>query len=413
MRRALVAIALTVVTAATLLEPAASAPVGEPNRPFPQHVDYGADTHRPDELPQPRLDRDVRRFYRYWKAQYLVQDGVDGEGRPLYRISFGSTEPDRTVSEGQGYGMLTVAYMAGADPAAQPIFDGLWRWARQYPSSIDPALMAWEVPPGDGDSAFDGDADMAYALLLADEQWGSDGAVNYRRDARRLLRGILRSTIGDDTLLPLLGDWVDASDDDEFDQTTWRSSDCMPGHFDAFARLTGRRVWRKVANRCVRQLDALQRVHAPASGLLPDFIVDADSGPVPAPPGFLEGDTDGSYSYNAFRDPWRIGVDALLSGRPRSQIVAARLADWAASEGAGDPANLGAGYRLDGTPTPGTDYFTSVVAAPLAVATMTTPEHDEWLDVLYRSIRNRREDYYEDSVTMLCLIVLSGNWWAP
>ena len=41
--------------------------------------------------------------------------------------------------------------------------------------------MGWEVPPdepGGTDSAFDGDCDIAYALLLADAQWGSAGAID-------------------------------------------------------------------------------------------------------------------------------------------------------------------------------------------------------------------------------------------
>jgi len=36
----------------------------------------------------------------------------------MYRVSFGSTEPDATVSEGQGYGMVTVAATCNQKPAS-------------------------------------------------------------------------------------------------------------------------------------------------------------------------------------------------------------------------------------------------------------------------------------------------------
>ena len=57
---------------------------------------------------------------------------------------------------------------------------------RAHPSEIDSRLMDWNVPEPEGnDSAFDGDADIAFGLLLADAQWGSAGRVNYKAEARK------------------------------------------------------------------------------------------------------------------------------------------------------------------------------------------------------------------------------------
>ncbi len=58
------------------------------------------------------------------------------------------------------------------------------------------------------DSATDGDLDIAYALLLADVQWGSAAAVNYRQEAERTLEAIVQHTVDPATHLTLLGDWV-------------------------------------------------------------------------------------------------------------------------------------------------------------------------------------------------------------
>ncbi|MDP3721765.1 MAG: glycosyl hydrolase family 8, partial [Anaerolineaceae bacterium] len=144
--------------------------------PFPNHTAYAPGSILPNHRTQAQLDDDVRAFYDYWKASYVIQDGTDAMGRPFYQIAFGKNAEARanTVSEGQGFGMLILPVMAGYDPEAQEIFDGLWLFARSHPSEVDARLMDWNIVKKEGNaSAFDGDADMALGLLLADAQWGS------------------------------------------------------------------------------------------------------------------------------------------------------------------------------------------------------------------------------------------------
>jgi endo-1,4-beta-D-glucanase Y len=218
------------------------------NRPFPQHVTYSPGSIRPSNFSQAEQDNHVRHFYDYWKNNYLVYEGTNATGKPLYRVAFG-VGSDITVSEGQGYGMVIVALMAGHEPDAQTLFDGLWYFSREYPSGIDPRLMSWKVQNGnvvDGnDSAFDGDVDIAYSLLLADAQWGSNGDVNYQAEAIQVIDGILASTIGPSSRLPMLGDWVNPNGSPH-NQYTPRSSDIMPAHFRAFGHATNDPVWDEV-----------------------------------------------------------------------------------------------------------------------------------------------------------------------
>jgi hypothetical protein len=385
--------------------------------PFPQHVAYAPGTIRPSHRSRAQQDDDVRAFYTYWKANYLVAAGITPQGNPLFRVSFGSTDPSVTVSEGQGYGMIIVALMAGYERQARVIFDGLWRFSRARPSDGDSRLMGWRVPPEPGGnySAFDGDADIAYALLLADRQWGSDGRIAYHAEAEQVIAGILESTIGPASRLPMLGDWVDP-DGATYNQYTPRSSDFMPDHFRAFGRAVNNPVWDEVVNNSQAVISSLQSNFSPATGLLPDFIVPVsgtDHTPRPAPPYFLEGPNDGNYYYNAGRDPWRIATDALLNDDPVSMAQAQKIARWAEAAAGGVPANIKPGYELDGTPIPPGDYFTSFFAAPLGVAAMTVPEQQKWLNRIYDTVRVSREDYYEDSVTLLCLLVMTGNYWDP
>ena len=79
-----------------------------------------------------------------------------------------------------------VALMAGHDPDEQTIFDQLLHYARRHRSDFDRALMAWaqneHCQDIEGrDSATDGDLDIAYALLLADRQWGSTSGIDLTR----------------------------------------------------------------------------------------------------------------------------------------------------------------------------------------------------------------------------------------
>jgi endo-1,4-beta-D-glucanase Y len=393
-------------------------PSGRPTRPFPQHVTYTPGSLLPNHRTQQQLDDDVRAFYDYWKATYLIPAGPSAEGRSLYRVAFDKEQPGReqTVSEGQGYGMVIMALIAGYDPEAQLIFDGLWRFARAHPSGTDDSLMDWKVPDTNSgnDSAFDGDADMAYGLLLADAQWGSQGNIDYRDDAETLIWAILESTIGPDSLLPMLGDWVDPSGE-PFNEYTPRSSDVMPVNFRAYGQAIGDPVWNMVTDRSLNVLSAVQQNFSQEMGLLPDFIVmiGQEYTSKPSPAGFLEGPNDGAYYYNAGRVPWRVGADALLHDSAVSREIVQKLSLWAAAEAAGDPANLRAGYDLAGNVLPGSDYFTTFFAAPFGIAAMNTPGQQEWLNAVYDAVYGRHENYYEDTVNLLCLLVMSGNFWSP
>ncbi len=387
-----------------------------PKRPFPQHLTYAAGTIRPNHRSQSQQDDDVRAAYDKWKAAYLIADGTDNDGDALYRISHGSDDPWRTVSEGQGYGTIIVAHMAGYEADAQAIFDGLWQFARTHPSQIDGRFMAWQVPEDAStgiDSAFDGDADIAYGLLLADAQWGSDGDVDYAVEAAELINAIYESTIGADSHLPEMGDWVEA-DDVSHGQYSPRSSDFMPAHFRSYGRFTANPVWNDVLAATQAAISDMQADYSPIAGLLPDFIVPvsaSDHRLRPAPPHHLEGENDGRYAYNAGRDPWRIATDGLLNDDAVSQAQARKMANWVVTATGGNPANIKAGYNLDGTLLASGDYFSTFFAAPFGTAAMTTPANQQFLNDVYDAVYNTREDYYEDSVTLLCLLLMTGNYW--
>jgi endo-1,4-beta-D-glucanase Y len=307
--------------------------------------------------------------------------------------------------------------MAGYDPNAQTYFDGLYNYYRAHPSENNHDLMAWKqltgcVNSSDSNSASDGDLDMAYGLLLADRQWGSAGPVNYFQAALRIIDAIRQDEIHPVTLAVKLGDWA-IPGDPMYDDT--RTSDFLVNHFRAFEIATGDSSWRSVLDRCYSLVGAMQTNFSPATGLIPDFIRHVSSSPAPAGPHYLESAYDGHYYYNACRDPFRLAVDYLISGEPRAYNAVKKMNAFIRAKTGDDPEEIRAGYRLNGS-TIDTFDISMAFIAPFAVGAMIDAVNQPWLNKLWTTVDTTNfdsNDYYGNTLKMLAMIVLSGNWWNP
>lgn len=383
----------------------------EPSMPFGSHrAPYVAGI-----LPsgsQDELDRATRSFYDYWKRTYVRPGCNEGE-----LVVESKTKPTNlTVSEAHGYGMLITAYMAGHDPNAKQQFDAMLRYHRAHGSALTPGIMAWyqnrECKDTGGDNgATDGDLDIAYAMLLADKQWGSCGSVDYAEHATWVMSAISRRGLERQGRYVLLGDWVTSDNEHHYGGT--RTSDFMGTHFRSFAKASNDVVWGGLLDNTYWIAEAVQTRHAGATGLLPDFISGAaTNAPRPAHNGFLEGARDGSYAYNACRIPLRFGTDFLVSADPRPQRMAQRLNDFVKKASGGDPKKLRGGYYLDGREM--VDYETMAFTAPLGVGAMVDASNQAWLDAIWQhTVTREPERYYEDTLRLISMIVMSGNWWQP
>ncbi len=385
---------------------------GDALQPFANHAfQYAPGTIRPSGATA-TLDDAVRDAYDTWKATYVVQGC--GPGRYYVATGMGNS---LTVSEAHGFGMIVTAYLAGHDPQARAVFDGMVAYFRDHPSDGSPDLMAWSqdawcVSNQGASSATDGDLDIAYALLLADRQWGSAGAVDYLAEAGLVIDAIRAHEVDGWARYPLLGDWVDPADQTYYAAT--RSSDWMPGHFASFAAADPAADWPDLTDSVLGITEALQATHSPSTGLLPDFVLYPGGTPLPAAPGFLEGDHDGHHYYNACRTPWRLGVHAL-HGDPRARAAVQAMDAFAQSTSGGDPYAIASGFELDGTPVPGSDFPSLAFIAPFGVAAMAEPTSQAWLDAVWGAVTDpaMAEGYYEDTISLLAMIAMSGNWWVP
>jgi endoglucanase len=377
--------------------------------PFASHPHgYASGVIKPSGS-QSSLDRAVKDFYDVWKDRYVA----DGCGGGRYLIETGHAD-SRTVSEAHGYGMVIMAYMAGYDAHAKTVFDGMYKYYLAHQSASTPFLMAWSqngscANNNGPDSATDGDLDIAYALLLADKQWGSNGAINYHDAALKILNAILDADVDDSSKWILLGDWA-TPEENQYDST--RTSDFMPAHLVSFAAATGSSKWTTLLNAEYTMVSKLQQQYAPQTGLLPDFVVHPNN-PQPAPGGFLEGPNDGRYGYNACRDPWRLGVHAIVSGDSRAKNALTKLNNWIKDETGEEPGLIRPGYALNGNVTGG-NYADMCFTAPFGVAAMVSSANQDWLNAVWGAVVDQEpQGYYQDTVKLLSMIAMSGNWWVP
>ena len=189
-------LAASVVAAVATLSLAVFAPsasyAAAPAHPFPTHVTYKVGVM--PSASQATRDAAVEKAYDSWKATYLIHGCASNE----YYVSTkgdGDATNNGPVSEGQGYGMNIVPLMAGYDANAQTEFNGLWQLVKDHEDQY--GLMQWQLDGktckyysgGTPDGATDGDLDIGYGLILADEQWGG-----YTADAKTWLANVLRRT---------------------------------------------------------------------------------------------------------------------------------------------------------------------------------------------------------------------------
>lgn len=399
-------------------QPSTGTPIAAPFYPFGSRID-GAYPNgiKPTNMTNAQMDDRVIAMYNSWKRNDLRQapSFVGGFGiysgvtiTDGYYVRFGG---GGCVSEGQGYGMMIVVAMAGYDPDAQAIFDGLFKVARGRScyGLNDQYLMDWKLDDamnsqGGGFSAQDGDLDIGLALLMAHRQWGSSGDIDYL-------------TEGTNTANSLKAHGFHAAGFPYYaGSDATRSSDIMYEQFRAFRIATGDTYWDTCTTKCKSIVSSVITNSSPTAHLPPDFISNPNGTPVAAPPFTVDpGDFTGNYAYNAIRDPWRWGVDYLFSGDATIRTHANDIVTWLKADCGGNPFQLHDEFLMSGAPRrPGSVYLPVGLAAPLMVAAMNSSTHQTFLNALWQAFSdNLAPGYFDSEIQMLCMLIASGNWWRP
>lgn len=371
-----------------------------------------------------QLSAETTAYYELWKNKYVVQNH-HSKNETQYYVFYGEETFEQaghtvpvTVSEAHGYGMLIMAAMAEYDSEAKAIFDGMYRYYKAYPSSIGKNLMAWQqsdngsalVCSEGSDSATDGDMDIAYALLMADKIWGSDGEINYLESAIAVINDIMTYEVNQEDWILRLGDWTyQASKSDPYYSAT-RGSDFIVQYMPIFAQVTDDDRWLKLYDNTYSIINNI--VDEYKTGLMPDFLIKDSTGKfIPAPPNFLESENDGNCYYNSCRAPWRISMDYLVNGNTDALEFSKAITAFSKQTSNNDPWNIMAGYTPDGKAI--SDWNDLCFVSPLMISASAANDTD-WHDSVREVCLNYGNDvYFGETITMLCLIIDDGCWIVP
>jgi endo-1,4-beta-D-glucanase Y len=310
-----------------------------------------------------------------------------------------------TASEGIAYGMLIGVYMND-----RPLFDALWSYASARLNGNQ--LMAWHYDSGggrlDGGAATDADEDMAWALLMADKQWGG-GA--YLSAATSLINAIWSHEVDQSNGFILKpGDNFGGAN-----QTN--PSYFAPSYYRLFARVTGNQGWMSVVDSSYTILGKASG----ASGLVPNWVNSQGAG-VPGP----GNDPNGlNFGYDACRTPWRIALDFCENGTPQAQQYLEKIVGF--YTGKASSGGLGAikdGYTVTGAaPAPPLGMYGAGMAflGPGGVAALYGGGHQSFANDVYATLVYDTTtaivnnpgvfSYFNGSWGVLSMMTLSGNFW--
>lgn len=355
-----------------------------------------------DELPAPSRTDLARDLYALWKRELLTEAGARGHLRVRRPDSPGAAT-NSTVSEGIAYGMILAATFDD-----QQTFDALWRYSQEWLDRN--GLMHWYIDPtgtkvlGEG-AATDSDEDIAWALLLAHDRWGS-GSIGepYLAVARSQIERVWTHEIDHERgYLPMPGDsWTFPG--------LFNPSYFAPNQYRDFGRATGNvEGWERaiatgyaVLERCQDQL----RGNA-GNGLVPAWCLDDG---IPVPP-FHGGPTH--HQYDSARTPYRIGQDWLWHRESRALPYLERASSFFASKAVDGILD---GYDLDGTARPDPDSIapnrSAVFTGCAAVGAMHDPAHDAFVSTVFSALATgtwtTRSRYYNLSWSALCAAMIAG-----
>lgn len=368
------------------------------NFPFPQNRLVGACS-----LPAENRNADVVAAYEKWKAATVTTDGAGGHIRVKRLATDPKLELGSTVSEGIAYGMMIAVYMN-----EQTLFDELWKYSQLWLD--ERGLMHWYINAagtevlGSG-AASDADEDIAWALVMADRQWGGSGTLDdtYLNTAKVQIDRVWQHEVLDGKLLKAgdsWGGWGDVN-----------VSYFAPSYYRVFAEVSGNAGW----------LDTVQTTYDTLANSLRVENGNSENGLVPAwctsdgEPNnnvWQDGSAPTHYQYDSCRTPFRIGLDYCFFAEERARAYVEKTTTFFANIGA---ANIVDGYNLDGTERPefGNGQSAAFVG-PAGVGGMFDAQYGGFVQDSYNRVKTLEltvgGEYYDLSWTVLSLLMMTGNF---
>ena len=381
---------------------------------------------RPNHITREEMLQDILALYNDYKDRHLKN--TPSGNYYIYLRMWSGTNITHSC-HAHGLGMIIFAQMANYDPDARKIFDGMNQLRKAQPSRINSNLMSRvvfeeyinninpeETPAnvsnsgtGRNNSVTIGDLDMAYALLLAYRQWGDSA---YKNEATTIINALKESSISQSSKRVR---FTDGARDSLRELDTY-SSDWTPGHFRAFATITGDDFWLETADTVY---SLLKQVSHSETGLMPSLI----TGIPPRP--YSPGGSFASTPFLEFSDIaapvlWRLALDYAFHATPDAKYSINKISNWLRGATGGDINSIYSGYFLDGRrfhihfQTHLSEFSDVTLVAPFASGMIADPNNQEFLNRAYDRIRNAGDyDSYRAAMQILNMLLITGNWIDP
>lgn len=383
-----------------------------PQYPFPQNKQYAY-----GHIFNPNLKKTetaIRQKFDDWRKKWVTEN-VMVDGVPTAYIKMSDSKIFRISSKDIAYGMLVSVYMADASNDAQSLFNQFMNFYRCFAlenkepktcKSQNFKIMAGEVSENDsslvrfmGVSNPIADMDAALALLLADKQWGSEGAEKYATYAETLLQDIYNNDVdaSEKTHIKAYSDYDPA----------FSPSYSAFANFKIFAESGAalKDAWNTLANNTAAELFACQDS---STGLVPLWCDYSTHKPVKVMDDYSY-EEDPGFIFDALLVPWRMATAYYWYGDENAKKVNDKLAKWLSSASYGHASYIKTYYKLDGS---NSIYGKKDVAeaSGVGLAFSSTDKYDPYLETVYESLMNlNSKTARTETERILELLLLTGN----
>jgi endo-1,4-beta-D-glucanase Y len=364
-------------------------PVFAGNYPFPinQNYAYG--------IRATGVNHDtIKSLYNTWKARYVTSSGCPSGTQRVQSPEAIQGYYNATCSEGQAYGMLLAVYLDD-----ETLFDNLYKYKQNKSASKTPShLMPWIIDSNgniiDQNSASDADLDIAFALLMADKQWGSGGTLNYYNLALTEIDDIRNYDIATDNHLKPGDNW------DNWEYPSY----FMPAYFKVFREVDASHAskWDSVYSTCNTHIDTGRN---DSNGLIGEILNTNGTARSDDP---CSSSCDGrKYKYNSCRVPWRYAMEYVWNGvDPVNEV--SLLANFFNNIG---PSNVRDGYWVSSGAVEGS-YHNAAFTGPAGCSLMRSSTYQTQLNNFYQETIsfNVTESYYNGTLQLLTLLLMAGDF---
>ena len=361
----------------------------------------------------------AKAFYDSWMGRYYVTFGEEVTNTSLIsqsrlplleksaRIKF--DQPENTVSEGIGYGMLVAVFQGD-----KTRYDALMNYYLAFRFAPDDKqyYMMWKITgfrTGHGSSASDADLDIAASLLIAHEKWGKPNNDNtYLQHAIEEASSMMAKEVNPESHLIVPADAGDMLSTGKVYNISYFSLVAVKLFSMYDTERAGK--WEQVLESTI---EYMKKVQEAGNGLWPDWC-DINGTPTNPENGSSTGDLNEYWGLEGVRIPWRLVWYYSWFGDDRVKAMIKKAAEFAVGITDGDIQKTIKRYKYQGEiTTTGVAVGSVAHKGAFCALGMIDSKYGDFLKSCNERLLNTAlgsgTNYFEPSIQLLYLQLLNGN----